>query len=218
MIIPLIYVGNIPGRLSDAHYMRMSAGYEVEQKRLSQTIAESETRLKEIEQNSVDLKLPLTTLREATDITNLNQTLVSKLIQRIRIHGNGKSTSTAECAYFTAVRMVSLSDEEEIPKILQELQRPDHPPHCITKEAVQSITSYTASYKILHLAPPQTGWFLFYLYIMLIRYAPAAEAAAAGSGKGPVRSWPDPVKERAARIGSGPSPDPLPRCRRHRPA
>lgn len=125
VIISRIYEDNILGKISNERYMRMSAGYEKEQKDLIQTIADSEQRLKEMEQTSVDLKLLLATLREATDITELNQTLVNKLIQKIVVHGNEKKHSHNGVKidiYFTAVGMVSLPDEQELQKIMQEIQ------------------------------------------------------------------------------------------------
>ena len=67
VIMSRIYEDNILGKLSDERYIRMSAGYEKEQKDLIQSIVGSEQRLKEMEQASVDLKLLLTALREATE-------------------------------------------------------------------------------------------------------------------------------------------------------
>lgn len=125
VIISRIYEDNILGKLSDERYMRMSAGYEKEQKDLIQTIAGSEQLLKEMEQTSVDLKQLLTALREATDITELNQTLVNKLIQKIVVHGNEKKHSHNGVKidiYFTAVGMMSLPDEQGLQKIMQEVQ------------------------------------------------------------------------------------------------
>lgn len=125
VIISHIYEDNILGKISDERYMRMSAGYEKEQKDLIQTIADSEQRLKEMEQTSVDLKLLLAALREATDITELNQTLVNKLIQKIVVHGNEKKHSRGGVKidiYFTAVGMVSLPDEQELQKIMEEVR------------------------------------------------------------------------------------------------
>jgi hypothetical protein len=125
VIMSRIYEDNILGKLSDERYMRMSAGYEKEQKDLIQTIAGSEQRLKEMEQTSVDLKQLLTALREATDIVELNQTLVNKLIQRIEVHGNEKKHSHNGVKidiYFTAVGMVSVPDEKEILRIMEAIQ------------------------------------------------------------------------------------------------
>lgn len=125
VIMSRIYEDNILGKISDERYMRMSAGYEKEQKDLIQTIADSEQRLKEMEQTSVDLKLLLAALREATDITELNQTLVNKLIRRIEVHGNEKKHSHNGVKidiYFTSVGMVSLPDEQELQRIMEEVR------------------------------------------------------------------------------------------------
>lgn len=125
VIMSRIYEDNILGKLSDERYMRMSAGYEKEQKNLIQTIKESETRLKGMEQTSVDLKQLLTALREATDITELNQTVVNKLIQKIVVHSNEKKHSHNGVKidiYFTAVGMVSLPDDQDLKRIMHEVK------------------------------------------------------------------------------------------------
>lgn len=92
----------------------------------------------------MDLKLLLTAFREATDITELNQTLANKLIQRIEVHGNEKKRSHNGVKidiYFAAVEMVSLHDEQELQCIIQELQSKQKSANklvrlCITKEVV----------------------------------------------------------------------------------
>lgn len=73
----------------------------------------------------MDLKLLLAALREATDITEPNQTLVNKLIQRIEIHSNEKKHSRGGVKidiYFTVVVMVSLYDKQELQKIMEEVR------------------------------------------------------------------------------------------------
>lgn len=46
-----------------------------------------------MEQKSTDLRSLLASLREITDITELNQTMMNKLIQRIEVHSNEKKHS-----------------------------------------------------------------------------------------------------------------------------
>ena len=125
-LVARIYEDNVLGKLDDDRYMRMYAGYEREQKDLVKSIADSEKRLVNMEQKSTDLHALLATLREMTDITELNQTMVNKLIQRIEVHSNEKKhshNSVKVDIYFTAVGMVSLPDEKELSRIMQEIQQ-----------------------------------------------------------------------------------------------
>jgi hypothetical protein len=124
-LVTRIYEDNILGKLDDDRYMRMYAGYEQEQKGLIQTIADNEKRLANMEQKSTDLRTLLAALREMTDITELNQTMVNKLIQRIEVHSNEKKHShngVKVDIYFTAVGMVSVPDEKEILRIMEAIQ------------------------------------------------------------------------------------------------
>jgi phospholipid N-methyltransferase len=60
-----------------------------------------------------------------TDITELDQTMVNKLIQRIEVHSNKKKHShngVKVDIYFTAVGMVSVPDEKEILRIMEAIQ------------------------------------------------------------------------------------------------
>ncbi len=130
-LVTRIYEDNILGKLDDDRYMRMYAGYEQEQKDLMKSIADSEKRLANMEQTSTDLHALLATLREMTDITELNQTMVNKLIQRIEVHNNEKKHShngVKVDIYFTAVGMVSLPDEKEILRIMETIQAQHNDP------------------------------------------------------------------------------------------
>jgi DNA invertase Pin-like site-specific DNA recombinase len=124
-LVTRIYEDNILGKLDDDRYMRMYAGYEQEQKELIRSIADNEKRLANMEQKSTDLHTLLAALREMTDITELDQTLVNKLIQRIEVHNNEKKHShngVKVDIYFTAVGMVSVPDEKEILRIMEAIQ------------------------------------------------------------------------------------------------
>lgn len=94
-LIEKIYEDNALGRLSDERYARMMASYEKEQKTLMEEVERSQRILEESEQQTVDLRLMLGTLRELTDVKELTPTLVNSLIQRIEVHNNDKSSGTA---------------------------------------------------------------------------------------------------------------------------
>ena len=61
----------------------MMASYEKEQKTLTEEVEQSQKTLSESEQQTVDLRLLLRTLRDLTDVKELTPTLVNSLIQRI---------------------------------------------------------------------------------------------------------------------------------------
>lgn len=62
-------------------------------------------------------------LREFTEVKKLTPTLVNKLIQKIEIHNNDKSSGHCFVQvdiYFTAVGLFNLPTAEEIAKLLEE--------------------------------------------------------------------------------------------------
>ena len=124
-----IYEDNVIGKLSDERYARMAAEYESEQKELLEKVREEEKQLSEMEQKSVDMRLLLQGLREFTDMNELTPTIVNKLIRRIEVHNPEKKharKSVKVDIYFTAVGLVSLPDEQEIRKMMEQMTK------CIT--------------------------------------------------------------------------------------
>ena len=63
LIISRIYEDNILGKLSDDRYSRMASMYEKEQRELIETITSSEKELEKAEQQNIDMRLLLKTLR-----------------------------------------------------------------------------------------------------------------------------------------------------------
>ena len=121
-----IYEDNTLGKLDDARYARMSAGYEAEQKELLATVESDEQTVHEMEQEKIDLRSFLEAMRECTDVKELTPTLVNKLIRRIEIHDstvdeNGVKHVPVDI-YFTAVGIISIPDEEEILQIMEEIR------------------------------------------------------------------------------------------------
>lgn len=113
VIISRIYEDNILGKLSDDRYSRMASMYENEQRELIETISISETELEKAEQQNVDMRLLLKTLRELTDFRELTPTIVNSLIQRIEVHNNDKYDGHCHVKvdiYFTAVGMIDIPD------------------------------------------------------------------------------------------------------------
>ena len=116
---------NVLGKLEDDRYERMVRSYEKEQKDLIAQVAESQRIIEKAEQQVVDLRLLLRTLREMTDVKELTPTLVNSLIERIEVHNNDKSSGHCYVKvdiYFTAAGMIDIPTEEEILAMMAEIR------------------------------------------------------------------------------------------------
>ncbi len=116
-LIERVFEQNASGVLSDERFAVMLRKYEREQKTLTAEVAESQQTLQNAEQQAVDLRLVLRTLREMTDIQELTPTLVNSLIERIEVHNNDKYDGHCHVKvdiYFTAVGMIDIPTEKEI--------------------------------------------------------------------------------------------------------
>ena len=130
-----IYEDNVIGKLSDERYSRMAAEYESEQKKLLDKVREEEKQLSEMEQKSVDMRLLLQGLREFTDMKELTPTIVNKLIRRIEVHNPEKKyarKSVKVDIYFTAVELVSIPDEQEIWRMMEQMRSASQLPKQLT--------------------------------------------------------------------------------------
>lgn len=130
-----IYEDNVIGKLSDERYSRMAAEYEAEQKELLEKVREEEQQLSEMEQKSVNMRLLLQGLREFTDMKELTPTIVNKLIRRIEVHNPEKKhahKSVKVDIYFTAVGLVSLPDEQEIRRMMEQMRSTSQLPKQLT--------------------------------------------------------------------------------------
>ncbi len=120
------YEDNALGKLDDNRYVKYTRSYEAEQEELSILIAEGKEKLDSAEQQTIDARLLIKTLREMTDVRELTPTLVNSLIQRIEVHNkeklNGHSHVKVDI-YFTAVGIITIPTEEEILSIMDEIQR-----------------------------------------------------------------------------------------------
>ena len=87
--------------------------------------------MEESQQQTVDLRLMLRTLRELTDVKELTPTLVNSLIRRIEVHNNDKSGGHCHVKvdiYFTAVGMIDIPTEKEIKAMMKEIR--ENPQDC----------------------------------------------------------------------------------------
>lgn len=130
-----IYEDNVIGKLSDERYARMAAEHESEQKELLGKVKEEEKQLSKMEQKSVDMRLLLQGLREFTDMKELTPTIINKLIRRIEVHNLEKKHARKSVnvdIYFTAVGLVSLPDEQEIRRIMEQIRSTSQIPKQLT--------------------------------------------------------------------------------------
>lgn len=124
-LIEKVFEQNATGVLSDERFAKMLQSYEKEQKSLTQEVSKNQQTLQNAEQQVVDLRLVLRTLREMTDIQELTPTLVNALIERIEVHNNDKSSGHCHVKvdiYFTAVGMIDIPTEKEILATMEEIR------------------------------------------------------------------------------------------------
>lgn len=125
-LIQRVFERNVLGDLDDARCKTLMASYDAEQKALSTILSESRKALADTEQQVTDLRLVLKTLREMTDVETLTPTVVNTLIERIEIHANEKKHSHNNVKvdiYFTAMGMIDIPTEQEIAKLMAEIQK-----------------------------------------------------------------------------------------------
>ena len=124
-LIEKVFEQNAGGVLSDERFAKMLQSYEKEQKSLTQEVSKNQQTLQNAEQQVVDLRLVLRTLREMTDIQELTPTLVNSLIERIEVHNSDKSSGHCHVKvdiYFTAVGMIDIPTEKEILATMEEIR------------------------------------------------------------------------------------------------
>lgn len=122
-LIEKIYEDATLGNLPSDRFQKMFASYEKQQSELTASLAENEKKLAKLQKTQVDMRMLYSGLREFTEVKKLTPTLINKLIQRIEIHNNDKSSGHCFVQvdiYFTAVGLFNLPTAEEIAKLLAE--------------------------------------------------------------------------------------------------
>lgn len=121
-----LYEDNVLGRVTDDFFQMMMKNYEREQKELTMAVADGEQVLQSSEQKSADTRLLIRTFREMTDIKELTPIIVNKLIERIEVHNNDKSSGHCYVKvdiYFTGVGMISIPSEEELLAMMENIRK-----------------------------------------------------------------------------------------------
>lgn len=126
MLIERIYEDNVLGKISDERFLRMSANYESEQKELLATVESDEQTVKKTEQEKVDLKVFLNTIRKCTDLKELAPTIVNTLIKRIDVHNSVKDDNGVKHVpidiSFTAIGIINVPTEKELITAMEKMR------------------------------------------------------------------------------------------------
>ena len=124
-LIERIYEDNVLGKIPDARFSKMMASYEAEQNQLVTETSKTEESLKTMEQDKVDLRAFLETIRQCTDIKELTPAIVNRLIRRIEVHNSEKVDGRKQVrldVYFTAVGLIDIPGEKELIEMMREIQ------------------------------------------------------------------------------------------------
>lgn len=125
-LIERIYEDNVLGKISDDRFYRMSANFEKEQKELLATVEHDEQKVRDAEQEKINLNIFLEAIRECTDLKELTPTLVNTLIKRIEVHNSTKDEHGHKHVpidiYFTAVGIINIPTEEELIAAMEEMR------------------------------------------------------------------------------------------------
>ena len=124
-LIERIYEDNVLGKIPDARFSKMMTSYEAEQNQLVTETAKAEESLKTMEQDKVDLRAFLETIRQCTDIKELTPAIVNRLIRRIEVHNSEKVDGRKQVrldVYFTAVGLIDIPGEKELIEMMREIQ------------------------------------------------------------------------------------------------
>ena len=126
MMIERLYEDNVLGKIPDDRFSKMMGKYEAEQKALIEAVAKAEQALQTFEQDKVDLRIFLETIRKCTDIDELTPEIINRLIRRIEVHNsekvNGRKSVKID-VYFTSVGLIDLPDETELLKTMEEIRK-----------------------------------------------------------------------------------------------
>ena len=87
-----LYEDNVSGKISDARFAVMSAGYEDEQKKLRATVAELTAYIDTAEQKSADVTAFIKAVQKYEHITELTPEVMHELIEKIVIRAPDKSS------------------------------------------------------------------------------------------------------------------------------
>ena len=124
-IITALYEDKVLSKITDERFEKFSAIYEKEQNELATFIEKAETEILIAEQENVDLKIFLNTIRKCTELKELTPEIVNTLIKRIDVHNpeiiDGEKKVKIDIS-FTAVGIINIPDEKEILALMNEIR------------------------------------------------------------------------------------------------
>ena len=121
-----LYEANVLGKINDERFSKMMGKYETQQKMLVEETKKLERALEQAEQDKVDLRVFLETIRKCTDIKELTPALVNRLIQRIEVHNSEKVNGRKRVkldVHFTAAGLIDIPDEKELREMIEEIRK-----------------------------------------------------------------------------------------------
>ena len=121
-----LYEANVLGKITDERFSKMMGKYETQQKTLVEETKKLERALEQAEQDKVDLRVFLETIRRCTDIKELTPEIVNRLIQRIEVHKSEKVDGRKRVkldVYFTAAGLIDIPDEKELRELMDEIRK-----------------------------------------------------------------------------------------------
>lgn len=124
-VISKLYEDNALGKISDERFERISQVYEQEQNDLMMLVGIKENEIAQAEQEKVDLRVFLKSIRKCTDIQELTPEIVNTLIKRIDIHNPERIDGCKRVKVditFVAAGIVSIPDENEVLDLIEEMK------------------------------------------------------------------------------------------------
>ena len=98
----------------------------IEEKELLAAVEHDEQKVRDAEQEKINLNIFLEAIRECTDLKELTPTLVNTLIKRIDVHNSTKDEHGHKHVpidiYFTAVGIINIPTEEELIAAMEEMR------------------------------------------------------------------------------------------------
>jgi len=91
-IIQRLYEDKVNGVLTEGRFMKLSRGYEQEQRELQTQTTVLAEQISAQEQKTLDLSRFMTQVRKHTNVTELTPILLNELVERIEIHAPDKSS------------------------------------------------------------------------------------------------------------------------------
>ncbi|MBQ3553660.1 MAG: recombinase family protein [Clostridia bacterium] len=124
-VLTKLYEDNALGKITDERFEKLSATYEKEQRELADNVAKAEIDIINAEQDNIDLKVFLKTIRKCTDLKELTPAIVNTLIKKIYVHNAEKIDRRKKVKIdieFVAVGLISIPDEKELLSLMAEIR------------------------------------------------------------------------------------------------